>query len=95
MSAAKASRIEALYVKFGGRKGVEERTPQGRNGGDLADLGLQHFDESHSLLSQFRNPATAYHPRPFPQYVRENLDYDHLSRFKEWSSLGLDDEGGE
>ena len=91
----KATPIDALYVKFGGRKGVEERSPQGARGGDLADLAVKHFDELHGLLSQFRNLATAYHPRPFPQYVRENLDYDHLSRFKEWSSLGVDDEGGE
>ncbi len=91
----KANPTEALYVKFGGREGIEQRTPQGAKGGDLADLAVKHFDELHSLLSQFRNPATAYPPRPFPQYVRENLDYDHLSRFKEWSSLGLDDEAAE
>ncbi len=91
----KAAVIKALYLKFGGREDAVERSPQGSKGGDLMDLARLHFDDLLGLLDQFRDPATAYHARPFPTFVGERLDYDHLSRFKEWSSLGSSDEGDE
>ena len=53
-----------------------------------AELGAEHFDGLKTLLLQFRNPETPYLPRPFPQFESKGTTYDHLSRYREWSSGG-------
>jgi len=40
------------------------------------------------LLNQYRDPATAYPPRPFPKFAKRYNAYDHLARVKEWSRGG-------
>ncbi|MBX9761129.1 MAG: double-strand break repair protein AddB, partial [Beijerinckiaceae bacterium] len=82
----------ALYVKLGGPEGLEEKNvttkQQTRS---AAELGQAHYEGLKQLLQQFRAVDTPYLPRPFPQFESQWTTYDHLSRYKEWSSGG----GGE
>jgi ATP-dependent helicase/nuclease subunit B len=81
----------ALYVKVGGGESLQTRLIGDRKE-PLADLMAKHFDGLVSLIEDFRNVATPYLPRPFPQFASSTGDYDHLARVKEWSA-GLSDEG--
>jgi ATP-dependent helicase/nuclease subunit B len=49
------------------------------------EVAEAHFQGLARLLTQFRNPATAYPPRPFPKFAKRYNPYDHLARVKEWS----------
>jgi ATP-dependent helicase/nuclease subunit B len=77
----------ALYVKLGGSGGGEEKTVN-------TDFIENHFRDLIELLNQFRDEATAYPPRPFPEHVKKYNAYDHLARVKEWSRGGGADDGG-
>jgi ATP-dependent helicase/nuclease subunit B len=84
--------IEALYLKLGGMRGGEEKPV------DFAKANFKGVAEDQyrgliALLNQFRDPATAYPPRPFPKFAKRYNAYDHLARVKEWS-LGGEPEGG-
>jgi ATP-dependent helicase/nuclease subunit B len=84
----------ALYLKLGGRNGGAARPlvfPAQKD--NFADVVERHFDNFVALLNQFRDPATAYPPRPFPKFAARYNDYDHLARVKEWSTGS--DEGDE
>lgn len=79
-----------VYVKLMG--------PQGGKTTDLdfkdrsfADVANEHFDQLVRYLSSFRDEATGYPSRPYPQYAARYNAYDHLARVKEWSA----DDGGE
>ena len=79
-----------VYVKLMG--------PQGGKTTDLdfkdrsfADVANEHFDQLVRYLSSFRDEATGYPSRPYPQYAERYNAYDHLARVKEWSA----DDGGE
>ena len=94
---APETRVDAaLYVKLLGRDGGAERPLRFKNGTEvsLADVAEKHFAALVELLNQFRDPATAYPPRPFPKFAARHNAYDHLARVKEWSSAGTDG-GGE
>ncbi len=82
----------ALYVKIGGAKGVDTREVKGEKDKPFDQLVQDQFEELHKLLSQFRDEATPYVPRPFPQFTNTYGAYDHLARVKEWSAGG---QGGE
>ena len=82
----------ALYVKIGGAKGLEEKEVKGEKGQSFDELVQDQFEELHKLLSQFREEATPYVPRPYPQFTNAYGAYDHLARVREWSAGG---EGGE
>ncbi len=58
---------------------------------DTADV---HYRGLIELLDQFRDPATAYPPRPFPKFAKRYNAYDHLARVKEWSLGGEPEDGG-
>jgi ATP-dependent helicase/nuclease subunit B len=77
----------ALFVKLGGPDGGKEQPV------DL-DVVDDHFRGLIELLSQFRDEATAYPPRPLPKFAKKYNAYDHLARVKEWSRGGEADEGG-
>ena len=79
---------QALYVKIGGASGVDERVVKGDKDQSFEDLVQDQFSGLHKLLSQFRDEATAYVPRPYPQFVNAYGAYDHLARVKEWSAGG-------
>ncbi len=80
---------DALYVKLGGAEGVEDKdiidTSKGKS---VADLGAEHMEGLLLLLEQFRDPQFPYAPRPYPQFESKSTTYDHLSRYREWSSGG-------
>jgi ATP-dependent helicase/nuclease subunit B len=81
---------QALYVKLGGVDVFEPTSIVGKSD-HLADLISDHQVGVMVLLNQFRNPTRSYIPRPYPQYVNEFSDYDHLSRVKEWAVVGAGD----
>ncbi|MGB6177287.1 MAG: double-strand break repair protein AddB [Methylocella sp.] len=83
--------IEALYLKLGGAGGGEER-PVNFGKANFMDVAEAHYRDLVELLNQFRDPATAYPPRPFPKFAKRYNAYDHLARVKEWS-LGGEPEG--
>jgi ATP-dependent helicase/nuclease subunit B len=86
---------EALYLKLGGRDGGAERALIFKKQNEpLATVAERHFDYLAALLNQFRNPETAYPPRPFPKFAARYNDYDHLARVKEWST-GFDEGDGD
>jgi ATP-dependent helicase/nuclease subunit B len=84
--------IEALYLKLGGMRGGEEK-PVDFAKANFKDVAEDHYRGLIALLNQFRDPATAYPPRPFPKFAKRYNAYDHLARVKEWS-LGGEPEGG-
>jgi ATP-dependent helicase/nuclease subunit B len=88
--------VEALYLKLGGARGGEERSLDfSKAKRDFTDIAEAHYRGLVELLDQFRNPATAYPPRPFPKFAKRYNAYDHLARVKEWSLGGAAGEGGE
>ncbi len=52
------------------------------------DVTEDHYRGLIDLLNQYRDPATAYPPRPFPKFAKRYNAYDHLARVKEWSRGG-------
>jgi len=87
--AAGAQVSDILYVKLGGPDGLAEKTALEKNT-TAADLGREHYEGLVKLLAQFRNRATPYVPRPYPQFEAAYNRYDHLSRYREWSAGGGD-----
>ena len=80
---------DALYVKLGGAEGVEDKDIIDRSKGkSVAQLGAEHMEGLLLLLEQFRDPQFPYAPRPYPQFESKSTTYDHLSRYREWSSGG-------
>jgi ATP-dependent helicase/nuclease subunit B len=84
--------IEALYLKLGGMRGGEEKPVEFAQA-NFKDVAEDHYRGLIALLDQFRDPAIAYPPRPFPKFAKRYNTYDHLARVKEWS-LGGEPEGG-
>ena len=82
--------IAATYLKLGGKDGGMERALKFDNE-TFAEVTARHLDGLHRLLSSFRNEATGYPSRPFPKYARDDGDFDHLARVREWSLTGEDD----
>ncbi|MGH6819924.1 MAG: PD-(D/E)XK nuclease family protein, partial [Methylocella sp.] len=90
----KIETVEALYLKLGGTRGGAERPVEFRKAkGGFMEIAEDHYRGLIRLLNQFRDPATAYPPRPFPKFAKRYNAYDHLARVKEWS-LGGEPEGG-
>ncbi len=78
----------ALYVKLLGKDGGAERPLNFENGRkeSLTEVAERHFAGLIALITQFRDPATPYPPRPFPKFAARYNAYDHLARVKEWAS---------
>jgi ATP-dependent helicase/nuclease subunit B len=83
---------DAMHIKIGGADAIEPRSIA-RNG-SIRDIADDAYAGLIELLNQFRDPATPYLARPYPQFASRFSDYDHLARVKEWSA-GAGDEGGE
>ena len=86
----------ALYLKLGGADGgkkivLETKT---QTVDQLANIQLERTRE---LLNYFALESAPYIARPFPQLARSEGDYDHLSRFREWSATAgaSDADGGD
>jgi ATP-dependent helicase/nuclease subunit B len=91
----KIERIEALYLKLGGAVGGEERPVDfSKAKANFMDVMEDHYRGLVELLSEFRDPARTYPPRPFPKFAKRYNAYDHLARVKEWSLGGESEAGG-
>jgi len=92
--------VEAVYLKLGGLLGGEEKPLDFAKARanvtkkSFLDIAEDHFYGLVELLDQFRDPATAYPPRPFPKFAKRYNAYDHLARVKEWSLGGEPEDGG-
>jgi ATP-dependent helicase/nuclease subunit B len=84
---ARINQIDGLYLKLGGAEGGKAR-PIAFKAGTFADVAERHFAGLVDLLTQFRDEATPYPPRPFPKFAKKYNAYDHLARVKEWSQGG-------
>jgi len=77
---------ELLYVRFSG----------GREPGGLQLVDIALIEEAFGRLQQrvadFAMPSTAYLPRVKPYRADIEGEYDHLSRVREWSLSGWDEE---
>jgi len=77
---------ELLYLRFSG----------GREPGEIRPVDIKLIDEAMARLrrrvSDFSSQATAYLPRVKPYRVDIAGDYDHLSRVREWSLSGWEEE---
>jgi ATP-dependent helicase/nuclease subunit B len=83
----KIETVEALYLKLDGRLGGKEK-PVVFAKANFMDIAEAHYRGLIELLTQFRDPATPYPPRPFPKFAKRYNAYDHLARVKEWSRGG-------
>ena len=96
----KIETAQALYLKLGGAVGGEQMSVDFANvkanirKKSFMDVAEDHYIGLKELLTQFRDPATAYPPRPFPKFAKRYNAYDHLARVKEWSLGGEPDGGG-
>ncbi len=75
------------YVKLGGGDPPGEVKPLKLDGGVMA-ASQRHIAALMQLLHAYANPQQAYLPRIIVQNEDEALDYDHLSRFREWALAG-------
>jgi ATP-dependent helicase/nuclease subunit B len=82
----KRSVDELLYLRFSG----------GREPGEIRPVDTKLIDEALARLyrrvGDFSARATAYLPRVKPYRIDIPGDYDHLSRVREWSLSGWEDE---
>ncbi len=87
--------IDGVYLKLLGAKGGEVRPIDFKANGSFMDVSEKHYKSLLELLDQFRDPATAYPPRPFPKFAKRYNAYDHLARVKEWSQGSETESGGD
>ncbi len=81
------SAVQGLYVKLFKGEGLQE-VGLGDPEHAFDSLVDEHFAGLTVLLNEFRDEATAYLPRPYPQFAARFAPYDHLARVKEWSATG-------
>ncbi len=82
---APLSTSELLYIRVSG----------GREPGSLKPVDVAAIEQAVARLKErialFRDPATPYLPRPHARFAREEGDYDHLARVREWLLGGWED----
>ena len=86
---------QALYLKLGGAKGVEEK-PLKFEGATFREVAEAHLAGAQAMMAEFARAETPYLSKPFPKFLARGTDYDHLARVQEWSATGgkADDAGG-
>lgn len=85
-----AGPFEMLYVRLGGRAGIELKPvkptkPETRDPNDLIDRDLTVL---MATIAGYRRGEHGFTSRLFPQYIKYAGAYDHLARVKEWSRTG-------
>lgn len=85
---------ELLYLRLSGNAvaGEEKRIAPGKQGSaeDLARDALEGFT---TLAGAYDDPGLAYRPRAVARLTRAEEPFDHLSRFREWSTAEGNGEG--
>ena len=54
----------------------------------VMDLAERHFAELQALLGKYARVEQPYYPRTIMKKEDDPSDYDHLSRFQEWTLSG-------
>jgi ATP-dependent helicase/nuclease subunit B len=77
------------YVKIGGGSApVEIVSIKSTDGSPISELAERHLIGLKTLLSNYQNEDQPYLPRVAALREEGELDYDHLSRFREWMLTG-------
>jgi ATP-dependent helicase/nuclease subunit B len=85
---AGGSTSEIAYVRIsGGDPPGEYKTPRFKDK-SLDALVDEHLEGVKRLLQAFDSAATPYIPRGRATDAEQTLEYDHLSRFREWAQGG-------
>jgi ATP-dependent helicase/nuclease subunit B len=86
----KGSTTDSLYyVKIGGGSApVEIISVKPTDGSTINELAERHLAGLKTLLSNYQNENQFYLPRVAVLREENELDYDHLSRFREWMLNG-------
>lgn len=82
---------DLIYIRTsGGQTAVDIKSlaHQRRDPVNVAEVAQTHFDGLQRLLTRYQDAAQPYVPRAVMFKEREASDYDHLSRFAEWSRGG-------
>ena len=73
------------YIQISGRTIAGEiKSVAPVDGSSIMELSDRHFLGLKSLLKSYQSPSQPYLPRVAPLKEEGELDYDHLSRFREW-----------
>jgi ATP-dependent helicase/nuclease subunit B len=85
----KAQQTEALcYVKLSGGEPAGEVEALKNLEQPVMVLAERHLAELQKLLTRYASVEQAYYPRTIMKKEDDPGDYDHLSRFQEWSLSG-------
>ncbi len=88
----KRSGIEVASLDYiqvsGGKEAGELTSVTPGKGQSIAELVDQKFIDLKKLLTSYQNSVQPYLPRVAPFKEEGELDYDHLSRFREWMLAG-------
>jgi ATP-dependent helicase/nuclease subunit B len=79
----KTEMLEYIHIS-GGRVAGEVKAVKPKDGSTITELSARHLAGLKSLLTDYGNPDQPYIPRVAPKTDEDELEYDHLSRFKEW-----------
>jgi hypothetical protein len=78
---------ELVYIKLGGGEPPGE-IMQLKLDEPAADVAKRHLSGLVDLLTAYARHEQPYIPRAIVEMEDEERDYDHLSRFREWSLSG-------
>jgi ATP-dependent helicase/nuclease subunit B len=76
------------YVKLSGGNPAGEVEELKKLERPVMDLAEMHFAELQQLLAKYARPEQPYYPRTIMKKEDDPSDYDHLSRFQEWTLSG-------
>jgi ATP-dependent helicase/nuclease subunit B len=75
--------IDLVYMRLSGGAVAGER--RGLKSNSAMDLAAGAHDGLLRRIALFDHPETGYAPREVPEFERWPGDFDHLSRYREWS----------
>lgn len=78
---------QLLYIRLSGGEPPGELKPP-KLDSDVMTLAENHWDGLMRLLTAYADPARPYLPRSAMMRDDEEGDYDHLSRYREWTLSG-------
>ncbi len=77
---------EIAYIKLSGGDPAGEI--KDLDVGSVMDLAHQHLAGLKRILVSYADPQQPYYPRAMMEKEEDEGDYDHLSRFREWTLSG-------
>jgi len=76
------------YVKLSGGNPAGDVEELKKLDPPVMELAEKHFAELQKLLGKYATLGQPYYPRTIMKKEDDPSDYDHLSRFQEWSLSG-------